>query len=50
MDSKLVNPSNEAVKAPKRCPGCLLCLRSGLWRAPRAKTSGAPLPKPVERH
>jgi hypothetical protein len=37
--------SNETVKAPKRCPGCLLCLRAGLWRAPRAKTGGAPVLK-----
>mgnify|MGYP001320349608 CR=1 FL=1 len=41
--------SDEVLKAPKRCLGCLLCLRAGLWRIPRAKTSGLPLPKPVDR-
>jgi hypothetical protein len=40
---KPANPSSDAVKAPKRCPGCLLCLRAGLWRARWATTRSTPL-------
>jgi hypothetical protein len=37
-----VNLSDKALTAPKRCPGCLLCLRAGLWRAPGATNTGTP--------
>jgi hypothetical protein len=42
MTRKDANLSDKVLQAPKRCPGCLLCLRAGLWRAPGATNTGTP--------